>query len=176
MCVGLYCGSSLTNTWTASEPTSERSSQSAEMLRSNRSAGTEASMALLDRISELHSHEHQEVLPYTLPGLTASQGWNNPTNLSQLPYSVAEGTYAFSQCCNLCIWNEPFGNQRICIFSAKVEYSCCLRPSSCCCTSELFALLRTPDYHSLSTSAHTPVTSQIAMNADLSLWVHKSVN
>lgn len=91
------------------------------------------------------SLEHQQVLPCTLPGPAASQGWNSPTNLSQLPYSVAEGTYAFSQRCNLCIWNEPFGNQRICIFSAKVEYSCCLRPSSCCCTSERFALLRTPD-------------------------------
>lgn len=90
------------------------------------------------------SLEHQEVLPYTLPGPTASRV-KQPYKSEPVAIFCSRGYIRIQSTCNLCIWNEAFESQRIGLFSTKVEYSCCLWPSSCCCTSEHFALLRTPD-------------------------------
>lgn len=75
---------------------------------------------------------------HSLSGETALQIWASC-------HILYRGYIRIQSACNVSIWNEVFESQGIGLFSTKVEYSCCLWPSSCCCTSERFALLRTPD-------------------------------
>lgn len=138
---GLHCCSCLTNIW----PADEHSWQPAEALKSTSSTGTGNNMLCP---TQFQSHAFKWTLGNS--ALYSSwahslSGWSSPTNLSQLPCSVTEGTYISSHHCSMCTWNELFGNKGMCILSTKVEYSCCSWSGSHCCTSEHSALLRTPD-------------------------------